>query len=567
MIPEHHRPAGRVFCVCGHEVQWHSVHDNPGRCLLQSADGSECPCTKTRPDTLHVGDTVYRIYPMAPSDLPTATASVSTYEHSTGCLASEADRWQCPARGCRMLEGGTNMRAAGESPARVEEHRSALPGNRSDERREGQPPEGTSPLADRGNLSADRMCSSEATSPAHVYTVGERALYQGEEVEIDHVADSPSGQWIGARWVKGDERQGSLGCFAASLRPIAQRTNDATSVGQIVEVNALARVTELDGKGLAHVRIVSDPEGWVSASLVRRVDADDPRLTEIDDDRPCSDKALPEHSCKYDDGYAAGYAMALRHAGEICERERLYWERRCDGGDLPQSKNDASDGWAAAENIAGAIVKLAAPRVDYPTPSDTVDMLREVLEVVGSNDGSRSCLACGSIHHVDPMGDGDTSCAVSRAWRLLSWQRTDSPLPADESICPHCGQSKAYEPHLPSCATKVSLALALGPQRHHDGDHGNDEANEGAGAEREGSGADHGGGEAAARAGHGHGPCGVRVTRGQDQVGGGGCGDGDRLPAERGGPLEGVGPGRVRGLHAVAPRRVMCSETPLPVKP
>jgi hypothetical protein len=70
-------PAGRVFCVCGHEVQWHSRHDNPGRCLLQNADGSECPCTKTRPETVHVGDTVYRIYPMAASDEPTAGPSVS----------------------------------------------------------------------------------------------------------------------------------------------------------------------------------------------------------------------------------------------------------------------------------------------------------------------------------------------------------------------------------------------------------------------------------------------------------------------------------------------------------
>lgn len=37
------------------------------------------------------------------------------------------------AEGDEALKGGTNMRAAGESPARVEEQSSALPGNRSDE--------------------------------------------------------------------------------------------------------------------------------------------------------------------------------------------------------------------------------------------------------------------------------------------------------------------------------------------------------------------------------------------------------------------------------------------------
>lgn len=62
----------------------------------------------------------------------------------------------------------------------------------------------------------------EAVS-VHVYKAGDRAMYQGEEVEIDHVADSPSGQWIGAKWVRGEERYGSLGCFAASIAPIARQ--------------------------------------------------------------------------------------------------------------------------------------------------------------------------------------------------------------------------------------------------------------------------------------------------------------------------------------------------------
>lgn len=58
-------PAGRVFCSCGHEIQWHSQIDQ--RCLLQRHDETVCPCTKVDPAEVYIPslDAAYRLVPSA----------------------------------------------------------------------------------------------------------------------------------------------------------------------------------------------------------------------------------------------------------------------------------------------------------------------------------------------------------------------------------------------------------------------------------------------------------------------------------------------------------------------
>ncbi len=72
-----------------------------------------------------------------------------------------------------------------------------------------------------------------------------------------------------------DVQNNSEGLRTESATPVALK------VGDWVEVISVARVTELDGKGLAHTVIETDSDGWVSASAVTRVDLDDPRLDAI----------------------------------------------------------------------------------------------------------------------------------------------------------------------------------------------------------------------------------------------------------------------------------------------
>lgn len=90
----------RIFCVCGHETRYHNTS---GRCLLQCSDESECPCTKTRPETVQIDITLYRLYPMATTETPRSDnprifdeigAAIANVEVSTN------QAWRDAAREC-----------------------------------------------------------------------------------------------------------------------------------------------------------------------------------------------------------------------------------------------------------------------------------------------------------------------------------------------------------------------------------------------------------------------------------------------------------------------------------
>jgi len=60
MSEDRFRPAGRVYCSCGHEIQLHRP-----TCPMQNADGSECQCQAAKPELVMLVESgaVYRLVP------------------------------------------------------------------------------------------------------------------------------------------------------------------------------------------------------------------------------------------------------------------------------------------------------------------------------------------------------------------------------------------------------------------------------------------------------------------------------------------------------------------------
>lgn len=133
---------------------------------------------------------------------------------------------------------------------------------------------------------------------------------------------------------------------------------------------AEARVAEMEsaasrliyGHGASDTHVVISRSEW---SLFRNAFAGtaDPRPDEApiavgDRVRITRGEDLVARSQTMDSGVEV-QLVPLQAVLGICDEERKYWERRCEGGDLPSSDIDASDGWAAAENIAGRVAKLS----------------------------------------------------------------------------------------------------------------------------------------------------------------------------------------------------------------
>lgn len=91
--------------------------------------------------------------------------------------------------------------------------------------------------------------------------------------------------------------------------------------------------------------------------------------------------------------------------------------------------------WRNTEDEARGDARNAA-RTDYPTLIETfIEALRDVCDACAPGEGNRQCIACGSNHgDLSNVADGDPSCHVSIALRLLAGQKRSTDYPISEAV-------------------------------------------------------------------------------------------------------------------------------------
>jgi len=196
---------------------------------------------------------------------------------------------------------------------------------------------------------ADSVCTPyQPPTPEEVAAIRKEARSARESAE-EHLAASAGSPTEGLR---AGGQVSSKAQIATDQKVDSERklyssdpcSSDAIAAGDLVEINAVGRVTNLNG-GLAYVVTASDPDGWVCTSAVRRLDKDDPRINDLDDSGPCSNDASTEDpraiAGKLTSGVRKVARSAVRDGHTILIRDRDFDRLTALVGLPPVSEGDS----------------------------------------------------------------------------------------------------------------------------------------------------------------------------------------------------------------------------------